>query len=127
MLPCRLKEIGIETFIAMTQQLLVDMLAMSQDVEYYLTSMFTFLMFHRSNTVHVISVVAVGSGAAERAPQAAADPGPSCCTAPGHCCGTGDHQGSTGPSAATEGQQGSATHTLLTRLRHITLKKLTTL
>lgn len=74
--------------------------------------MFTFLVFHSGITVNVISVVAVGSGAPERAPQAPVDPGPSCCTAPGHCCRTGDHQGCTGPSAATEDHQGSGTTTL---------------
>lgn len=68
-------------------------------------------MFNRGIAVNVLSVVAVGSGAPERAPQAAADPGSSCCTAPGHCCRTGDHQGCTGPSAATEDQQGSGTNT----------------
>ncbi len=67
--------------------------------------------FHSGITGNVISVVAVGSGAPERAPQVAVDPGSSCCTAPGHCCGTGDHQGCTGPSAATEDQQGSGTST----------------
>lgn len=59
----------------------------------------------------VISVLAVGSGAPERAPQAAVDPGPSCRPAPGHSCSTGDHQGCTGPTAATEDQQGSGTNT----------------
>lgn len=62
--------------------------------------------FFRSGiSVNVISVVAVGSGAFERAPQTAADPGPSCRAAPGHCCRTGDHQVCTGLSAETEDPQ----------------------
>lgn len=74
--------------------------------------MLTFPVFHSDSAVIVISVVAVGSGAPERAPQAAVDPGPSCCPTSGHCRRTGDHQGCTGSSAATEDQQRSATHTV---------------
>ena len=85
-------------------------------------SMFTSSVFHRETTVIVISVVAVGSGAPERAPQAAVDSGSSCSTAPGHCCRTGDHQGRTGPSAATEGWQGLDINTFYITLHSYILK-----
>lgn len=72
---------------------------------------YTCRMFPRGSTANVILVAAVGSGTPERAPQTAADPGSSCCTAPGHGCRTGDRQVRTGTSAATEGHQGSGTNT----------------
>lgn len=68
-------------------------------------------MFPSGSTANVILVAAVGSGTPERTPQTAADPGSSCCTAPGHGCRTGDRQGRTGTSAATEGHEGSGTDT----------------
>lgn len=66
--------------------------------------------------------VDVGSGAPQRAPQAAFDPGSSCSTAAGHCGRTGDHQGCTGPPTATEVQPRSRIPNLVYFTLHYTHK-----